>query len=118
MIITAVNLKFNHNANNPNSSFFDKSTMKYFGDTMSNYSANSERHMIPTSSGEAVPCYALTRKKPVKTGLQDVTYFAMDDFRRVHKIDVSDAGDCPFGAAAKHYLEAGKRLKGLAGDKS
>lgn len=54
--------------------FFKRSTMRFFGDTMSNYGI--KRHSI---SGQTV--IELKRKKPVKHGLHESAYFMLEDGR-------------------------------------
>ena len=62
--MTPSDLKYHHERLNPGSHFFDRDTMRYFGDTMGNYSVITHKD-----------CYELRRKKPVKEGLQYTTYF-------------------------------------------
>ena len=60
--------------------FFDRKTMRFFGDTMSNYG-------VVTTCINGVECYELYRRKPVKHGLQDSAYFDANTFRRVHPLE-------------------------------
>ena len=57
-------LKYLHKIHVPNSFFFSKDTMKFFGDTMSNYGVKS--------IGDY---YELYRKNPVNGNLQNSHYF-------------------------------------------
>jgi len=62
--------------------FFDRSSMRFFGDSMSNYYVPVSRGRaraveIETNSG-FVKCYALERKKPVRHGRQDTAYFNIE----------------------------------------
>lgn len=90
--MTPSELKANVTANNEESHYFTRATMKYFGDTMANYGVRSA---VVTSNYDAngdyvsgagveVEVWELYRKRPVKHGLKDSTYFAKDDFRRVY----------------------------------
>ena len=63
--------------------FFDKETMKHFGDTLSNYRVAAKPVLVETWSGEYL-CWALHRKRPVKMGLQSIAYFDCSNFQRVH----------------------------------
>lgn len=58
--------------------FFDRATMKFFGDTMANYGTYGT-----TIGGRAV--IALYRKRPVKYGLQSIAYFDAVTFEQVYK---------------------------------
>ena len=62
--MTPSDLKYHHERLNPGSHFFDRDTMRYFGDTMGNYGVITHDD-----------CYELRRKKPVKNGLQRSNYF-------------------------------------------
>lgn len=53
--------------------FFDRSSMKFFGDRMSNYGVRS--------AGEN---WELYRKRAVKHGLQSSSYFNKTTFKKVH----------------------------------
>lgn len=64
--------------------FFTRQTMKFFGDTMSNYGVKSKPVMVNNSLGEAVECWELYRKYPVKHGLRNSAYFNTKTFERVH----------------------------------
>ena len=63
--------------------FFTRDTMRFFGDTMSNYGVRSKPVEVTTPSGDTVTCWALYRKRPVKHGMQKDAYFAVDTFKRV-----------------------------------
>lgn len=66
------------------SSFFDRSSMKFFGDTMSNYGVRAKPVKVTTHSGEARECWELYRKRAVKHGLRSASYFDCKTFERVH----------------------------------
>lgn len=78
MSFTKTDLKYN--VENIGSNFFSRDTMKFFGDTMANYGMYKD-----TVNGIAV--YALYRKRPVKHGLQGITYFNAVTFERVRKTE-------------------------------
>ena len=52
--------------------FFEKETMKFWGDTMSNYGVKTHKDY-----------YELKRKNPVKNGLQTSAYFCKKTFKRI-----------------------------------
>ena len=56
--------------------FFTRDTMKYFGDTMKNYGIVNHEHYI-----------TLYRKKPVKHGLSNPTYFCNKTFKRILNLE-------------------------------
>lgn len=60
------------------SNFFERSTMRFFGDTMANYAVSSK-----TVIRNGIECYELRRRKPVKHGLQSSAYFNAQTFERV-----------------------------------
>lgn len=71
--ITKSELK--RNAEDTGSYFFTRETMRFFGDSMVNYGL----HMDKLNN-----VYCLTRKRPVKHGLNDTAYFNADTFERVY----------------------------------
>lgn len=66
------------------SNFFDRASMKFFGDTMANYGCRSA--VIDTYDGP-VAVWELTRRRPVKHGLATSAYFDKETFNRVFKKD-------------------------------
>jgi hypothetical protein len=64
------------------SHFFERSSMKFFGDTMSNYGVRSKPVTVESYSGP-VECWELYRKRPVKHGLSKSAFFAVEDYRQV-----------------------------------
>ena len=81
--MTASELKYQHELYNPNSHFFDRQTMKFFGDRMSNYYVPASTVSITNSLGEKFICYELQRKRPVKLGCTSSAYFDIATFKRV-----------------------------------
>jgi len=61
--------------------YFSRSSMKFFGDTMSNYGVRSKPVKI-----NGVDCWELYRKKSVRGGLSGSAYFNCETFERVHKL--------------------------------
>ena len=82
MKMTASELKYQYN-NHVGGHFFDRSSMKFFGDTMGNYYVPAATVEIETWSGETHTCYELQRRKPVKGGLTESAYFDIATFDRV-----------------------------------
>lgn len=62
--MTPSELKFHHRRLCPSSHYFDRDSMRFFGDTMSNYGVITHED-----------CYELRRKRPVKAGLKHSVYF-------------------------------------------
>jgi hypothetical protein len=65
------------------SHFFDRKTLKFFGDTMRNYGVSGPVE-VTTPSGDTVKAWELFRRRPVKHGLNASAYFDVDTFRQVH----------------------------------
>ena len=74
--MTPSELKISILAHNPDSHFFDRKTMKFFGDTMRNYG-------VRKAEIEGVDVWELYRKRPVKHGLQSSAFFRVSDFKQV-----------------------------------
>jgi hypothetical protein len=88
--MNASELKYQVESAGKSDHFFDRKTMRFFGDTMRNYGVrkatvrtdyNSAGDYV--SGGLEVECWELYRKRPVKHGLQTSHYFACDTFRHV-----------------------------------
>lgn len=62
--------------------FFAGRTLRFFGDTMSNYVLSNKPVTINTYSENKVKCWELRRKKPVKYGLDTPAYFDVKTFER------------------------------------
>ena len=65
------------------SHYFDRETMKFFGDTVANYAVSSKPVEVDTHTRGKVLCWELRRKRPVKHGLASTTYFDVETFARV-----------------------------------
>jgi hypothetical protein len=81
-IKTASDLKWHVEQSGDEPFFFTRDTMRFFGDRMSNYGIRQPRPIV-TNMGETVPAYELTRRRPVKHGLQSSAFFHAETFRRV-----------------------------------
>lgn len=89
--MTPSQLKANVQANNEESHYFSRASMRFFGDTMANYGVreatvrtqyNAQGEYV--EKGVIVGVWELYRKRAVKHGLIDSVYFAQDDYRRVY----------------------------------
>ena len=56
------------------SKYFDKKTMRFFGDTMTNYG-------VRLAERDGVEVYELYRKEPVKDGIKFSAYFDKETFK-------------------------------------
>lgn len=74
--MTPSELKANILAHDPDSHFFDRKTMKFFGDTMKNYG-------VRKAELNDVTVWELYRKRPVKHGLKSSAFFRTTDFKQV-----------------------------------
>lgn len=77
--MTPSDLKYNVETKT-DSCFFDRSSMKFFGDTMSNYGC---RKITLFKTNQEV--WELWRKRPVKHGLNNSAYFHIVTFERIHR---------------------------------
>jgi hypothetical protein len=64
------------------SNYFDRDSMRFFGDTMKNYGVRSA--VVDTYTQTSVDCWELYRIHPVKHENQKSAYFRKDNFERVH----------------------------------
>jgi len=81
--MTPSELKRNVDATGSN--YFGRNSMKFFGDTMSNYGCRTaEIRFVGTTVAKEV--WELYRKRPVKHGLQDSVYFEKETYKKVHKM--------------------------------
>ncbi len=93
-IKTASDLKGFVESFNPNSNFFARKIMRFFGDTMRNYGvrktkviANFDTNGAYHPDGVELEVYELYRHKPVKHGVQKSAYFHAETFKRIHPKD-------------------------------
>lgn len=80
-IKTASDLKYAVEQSGREPHFFDRRTMKFFGDKMSNYGVR--RVFVERLSGGFVHAFELYRRRPVKMGNQGSAFFACDSFERI-----------------------------------
>ena len=74
--MTPSQLKYEVEAAGHERHFFDRKTMKFFGDTMRNYG-------VRKTENDGVTVWELYRKMPVKHGLQSSAFFRTSDFQQV-----------------------------------
>ena len=79
--MTASTLKFK--VQRTGSHFFDRDSMRFFGDTMSNYYVSRYIVGITDSMGDIHQCYALTRRHAVKDNQQGTAYFDTETFEHI-----------------------------------
>ena len=88
--MTPSQLKYEVEAAGHEPHFFDRRTMKFFGDTMKNYGVR-ERHIMCdydragnfAPEGALIRVWELYRKQPVKHGLKKSAFFDAGTFERV-----------------------------------
>ena len=88
IIKKASDIKYMYELNNPDGHMFDRKTMKFFGDTMSNFHVPIKHKKAVVISVDSytetgVQCYILERRHAVKGGLNKPFYFEVGTFRRV-----------------------------------
>lgn len=81
--MTASDLKWKYQMKHPDGHFFDRETMKFFGDTMSNYGVRANTVNVVESDGNVVECYVLYRRRATKHGLTRSAYFSVDTFEKI-----------------------------------
>ena len=74
------------NVESTGSCYFERKSMKFFGDTMANYYVPKNPVKIKTYANSIVDCWELKRRKPVRHRLSDSAYFSCADFCRIHSI--------------------------------
>ena len=78
--MTPYELKHEVIAHNPDTKFFDRKTMQFFGDTMANYGCRKATVLTHHGTHDV---WELWRKRPVKNGLKRSAYFCRETFERV-----------------------------------
>lgn len=82
--MTASELKYlyEHNGLNGGRHFFERSSMRFFGDVMRNYGVRSVsvRHQYRQDDPEPFAAWELYRRRPVKHGLCSSHYFTTEGF--------------------------------------
>lgn len=92
--MTPSELKYHIENTGRDSHYFDRKSMKFFGDTMANYGVRSTvvksnydaAGNWTNDTGVDVECWELYRKRPVKADNKTSAFFAKSDYRRVHVI--------------------------------
>lgn len=84
--MTASELKYHIEQRGEEPYFFSRQTMRFFGDTMSNFGVRSVTvrvfdHQVQTT--RSVLAWELYRKHPVKHGLQSSHYFRKDGYDKI-----------------------------------
>jgi len=85
--MTPSELKQLYEFNNPEGYFFNRKTMRFFGDTMANFGVRDAGHIKSmTDHGiKMVEAWSLYRKRPVNGGLHGhCAYFRKDNGQEVH----------------------------------
>ena len=75
-----------NNVESNGSHFFDRSSMKFFGDTMANYYVPKHPVQVKMRDGNFSQCWELQRRNPVKHGLNKSAFFSCVDFSQVHGV--------------------------------
>lgn len=81
--MTVSELKYHYQLANPNGHFFDRKTMSFFGDTMSNYGVRANTVNVREYDGNIVECFVLYRRRATKHGLTGSAYFSVSDFSKI-----------------------------------
>jgi len=84
--MTVSELKYLHEKNNPDSYFFSRRTMKFFGDTIGNFGVRDggKIRMMTDNGIEEVEVWDLYRRHPVNGGLHGhCAYFRKDNGKQV-----------------------------------
>jgi hypothetical protein len=86
--------------------FFDSQTMRFFGDTMSNYGVRARTRIVQSHAGP-VECYVLYRKKPVRS--------EMGSFRvpGIGKVATTQDGQVTTKEDTFFSVETGERISPL-----
>lgn len=92
--MNASELKYHIEKRDVETHFFDRKTMKFFGDSMKNFGVRKVKVLsmydaagnYVEGGGVEVECWELYRKRAVKHGLKGSHYFAVDNYRTVHEI--------------------------------
>ena len=77
--MTSSELKYLYETNEKETGkhFFTRNTMKFFGDTMSNYGVCKTIVNNKWDNSDSFECFKLYRKKPVKHNLQTDAFFSL-----------------------------------------
>lgn len=78
--MNASELKYRIECADPDTHFFDRKTMKFFGDTMANFGVC--KTTIDTYSQDNVEVWQLHRKHPTSKGATGSFYFNVETYKR------------------------------------
>ena len=86
--------KLKYNVQETGSHFFDRKTLKFFGDTMTNYGCFSQTVTVKVWNNngykdnltEKKKVWCLWRKLPVKHNNRKTAYFDQETFEQIHPI--------------------------------
>ena len=91
--MTPSELKYQIEQTGKEQHYFDRKTMKFWGDTMKNYGVRSvtvlaqfNEHGEYNEEGYPTETWELYRKRPVKHGMSKSAYFRKSDYSRIHSI--------------------------------
>jgi hypothetical protein len=88
--MTASKLKHLYQRNHPNGHFFDRKTMRFFGDTMANFGVldGGKRELATALGVETTEVWVLYRKRSTVRGRAGrVAFFRKDNGQEVHDWD-------------------------------
>lgn len=68
------------------SHFFDHDSMRFFGDSMANYTVSGPKPIVD-SRKRCRLVFELARRRPVKNGVKSSAYFDAETFERVFPLD-------------------------------
>lgn len=83
--LTASELKYRVTQTRHDSHFFDRATLKFFGDTMRNFAVD-EAAPVTLRDGSQCMAYRRRRIHAVKMGNRDCFYFCADTFKQLHGV--------------------------------
>lgn len=83
---TALKLRWMHLELHPNSHFFDKKTLKFFGETLSTMRLLKDKLTVTDSSGEKHTCYVLSSRQRLYNGKTRRFYHYFDENTLEHVI--------------------------------
>lgn len=84
--MTVGTLIYHHEKNNPKSHYFDKETLRYFGERISEMRVLKETARITDSAGEVHECYILSslQRKDPRGATRHYHYFDTTTFKEVY----------------------------------
>lgn len=87
--MTPSELKYHIKQSNPDTHFFDRKTMQFFGDSMKNFGCRKVEVVTDFQNGQyieggiTVEAFELYRKHPAKHGLKSSYYFDCSTFKQI-----------------------------------